>query len=107
MEIMQYQVVLVDLNPTKGSEIQKTRPCLVISPNEMNKYLRTIMVAPMTTSLKEYPTRVPVLHNKKKGAVAMDQIKTIDKSRIVKTFGSITKKEIEHCKRVLKEMLVD
>jgi len=107
MEINQYQVVLVDLNPTKGSEIQKTRPCLVISPDEMNKYLRTIIVAPMTTSLKKYPTRVPLVHNKKKGAVAIDQIRTIDKSRIVKTFGSISRKEIEHCKRVLKETLVD
>jgi mRNA interferase MazF len=82
MEIKQYQVVLVDLNPTRGSEIQKTRPCLVISPNEMNKYLQTIIVAPMTTSLKNYPTRIPVVHNKKKGAVAIDQIRTIDKSRI-------------------------
>ena len=107
MEIKQYQVVLVDLNPTRGSEIQKTRPCLVISPNEMNKYLQTIIVAPMTTSLKNYPTRIPVVHNKKKGAVAIDQIRTIDKSRILKTFGTITKKEIELCKRVLKETLVD
>ena len=107
MEIKQYQVVLVDLNPTKGSEIQKTRPCLVISPKEMNKYLRTIIIAPMTTSPKVYPTRVPILHNGKKGAAAIDQIRTIDKSRIVKTFGLITKKEIVNCKRVLKETLVD
>jgi mRNA interferase MazF len=107
MEIKQYQVVLVDLNPTRGSEIQKTRPCLVISPNEMNKYLQTIIVAPMTTSLKNYPTRIPAVHNKKKGAVAIDQIRTIDKSRIIKTFWTITKKEIELCKKVLKETLVD
>lgn len=107
MEIRQYQVVLVNLNPARGSEIQKTRPCLVISPNEMNKYLQTVIVAPMTTSDKIYPTRIPLMHNKKKGAVAIDQIRTIDKSRVVKTFGIITNKEIEHCKKVLKETLVD
>lgn len=106
MEIRQYQVVLVNLNPARGSEIQKARPCLVISPNEMNKYLQTIIVAPMTTSDKIYPTRIPLVHNKKKGAVAIDQIRTIDKSRVVKTFGIITTKEIEHCRRVLKETLV-
>ena len=67
MELKQYQVVLVNLDPTIGSEIQKTRPCVVISPNEMNKYLQTIVVAPMTTASKRYPTRVEVKHGRKKG----------------------------------------
>ena len=66
MELKQYQIVLVNLDPTQGSEIQKTRPCLIISPNEMNKYLQTIVVAPMTTSSRPYPTRVEVKHNNTK-----------------------------------------
>ncbi len=65
MELKQYEIVLVNLNPTVGSEIQKTRPCIIISPNEMNKYLRTIVIAPMTTSSKSYPTRVEIKHNGK------------------------------------------
>ena len=79
MEIVQYAIVLVNLDPTLGSEIQKTRPCLVVSPNEMNKHLNTIIIAPMTSSLKEYPTRVAVNHNSKKGMIALDQIRTVDK----------------------------
>ena len=107
MEIEQYQIVLVNLNPTKGSEIKKTRPCLVISPDEMNRFLRTIIVAPMTTADKSYPTRVKITHNKRKGSVAMDQIRTIDKSRIIKVLGEISEKEKVNCKAVIKEMLVD
>jgi mRNA interferase MazF len=107
MDIRQYQIVLVNLDPTKGSEIQKTRPCLVLSPNEMNKHLRTIIIAPMTTADKAYPTRVPMMFKKKKGAVAIDQIRTIDKSRIIKQLGSISVKEIAKCKSTIKETLVD
>ena len=107
MEIIQYSIVLVNLEPAKGREIRKTRPCLVISPDEMNKFLKTVIVAPMTTSEKKYPTRVAVRHNRKKGAVAIDQIRTIDKGRIIKVLGKISKKEIENCKSVIREMLVD
>ena len=82
MELKQYSIILVNLDPTVGSEIKKTRPCVIISPDEMNKYLNTIVVAPMTTSLKKYPTRIPVKHNDKEGMVAIDQIRTIDKKRI-------------------------
>ncbi len=89
MEIKQYQIVLVNLDPTIGSEMKKTRPCVVISPDEMNKYLRAIVVAPMTSSSKSYPTRVEVKHNKKKGWVVVDQIRTIDRKRIVKLFNSL------------------
>lgn len=106
MDITQYGIVLVNLDPTKGSEIKKTRPCLVISPDEMNKHLCTVVVAPMTTSGKDYPTRVNIMHNSKKGAVAMDQIRTIDKSRIIKSIGSITDEEINRCKAVIKETYV-
>ena len=107
MEIVQYAIVLVNLAPTLDSEIQKTRPCVVVSPNEMNKHLNTIIIAPMTSSLKEYPTRVAVNHNSKKGMIALDQIRTVDKKRILKILGKLNKTEIQSTKKVLKEMLVD
>ena len=107
MEIVQYAIVLVNLDPTLGSEIQKTRPCVVVSPNEMNKHLNTIIIAPMNSSLKEYPTRVAVNHNSKKGMIALDQIRTVDKKRILKVLGKLNKTEIQSTKEVLKEMLVD
>jgi mRNA interferase MazF len=107
MELKQYQVVLVNLDPTIGSEIQKTRPCVVISPNEMNKYLQTIVVAPMTTASKRYPTRVEVKHGRKKGWIVLDQIRTVDKIRIVKCYNLLSDKEILKVKAVLKEAYVD
>lgn len=107
MEIKQYIITLVNLDPTVGSEINKTRPCVIISPNEMNKYLRTVIIAPMTSQTRDYPTRVAVKHNNKKGWIALDQIRTIDKARIVKTLDTLTTKEIEKLKLVLKEMLID
>jgi mRNA interferase MazF len=107
MDIKQYFVVLVNLDPTIGSEIKKTRPCVILSPDEMNIYLKTVVIAPMTTNLKKYPTRVSVNHNNKKGMIALDQIRTIDKSRIVKVFEKLTATEANHCKKVLKETFVD
>ena len=107
MDLKQYAIILVNLDPTIGSEIKKTRPCVIISPNEMNKYLRTIVLAPMTTNLKKYPTRVSIKHNGKKGMVAIDQIRTIDKTRIIRVFESLTQTEIEKCKEIIKETFVD
>ena len=107
MELTQYTIVLVNLDPTMGSEIKKTRPCVIVSPNEMNKYLNTIVIAPMTTNLKQYPTRVLVKHNNKKGMIAIDQIRTIDKVRIVKKFNQLTQSEIQRCKDVIRETFVD
>ena len=107
MELKQYSIVLVNLDPTIGSEIKKTRPCVIISPNEMNKYLSTIVLAPMTTNLKKYPTRVSVKHNGKKGMIAIDQIRTVDKTRIIRVFKNLAKSEIEKCKDVIKETFVD
>ena len=107
MELKQYHIVLVNLEPTMGSEIKKTRPCVIVSPNEINKYLRTIVVAPMTTNLKNYPTRIKVKHNGKNGMVAIDQIRTIDKSRIIKKFDQLTKSEIQKCKDIIRETFVD
>ena len=107
MEITQYQIILVNLDPTIGSEIKKTRPCVVISPNEMNKYLRTIVIAPMTTSSKSYPTRVKIKHNNKTGWIVLDQIRTIDKQRIIKGLGQLTGFAIKKTKSVIKETYVD
>jgi mRNA interferase MazF len=107
MEIKQYTIILVNLDPTIGSEIRKTRPCVVLSPNEMNKYLQTIVIAPMTSNIKKYPTRVPVNYNNKNGMIAIDQIKTIDKIRIIKILDTLSITEISMCKSVLKETFVD
>lgn len=103
----QYSVVLVNLDPTIGSEKKKTRPCVIVSPDEMNRYLKTIVLAPMTTRLKEYPTRVPVIINGEESMIAIDQIRTIDKSRIIKTLGTLAPSEIENCKQIIRETFVD
>jgi mRNA interferase MazF len=107
MELNQYTIVLVRLSPTIGSEIQKTRPCLILSPNQMNTTLNTVVVAPMTTTNKRYPTRVAVRFQNKDGFIALDQIRTIDKSRIAKAFESISSAKQKKVKSVLQEMLVD
>lgn len=107
MDLKQYAIVLVNLNPTIGSEIKKTRPCVIISPDEMNTHLHTIVVAPMTTNLKKYPTRVSSKHRGKKGMIAIDQIRTIDKKRIIKVFNRLSETEIIECKNVIKETFVD
>ena len=84
-----FDVYLTNLNPTVGSEIQKTRPCLVISPDEMNRHIRTVIIAPMTTADKDYPTRVSCTFKNKKGQIVLDKIRTIDKTRLVKKLGTI------------------
>ena len=101
MDLKQYQIVLVNLDPTIGSEMKKTRPCVILSPNEMNKYLQTIVIAPMTSNSKSYPTRVPVKHYKTKGWVVIDQIKTIDRQRIVKILDHLSEKEIYNVKTTI------
>lgn len=107
MKIVQYEIVLVNLDPTIGSEMKKTRPCVIISPNEMNKHLQTIVIAPLTSSSKPYPTRVEVQQDEIKGWVVLDQIRTIDRTRIVKRLGNLTTSEIEMVKSVIKETYVD
>lgn len=107
MDLNQYQIVLVNLDPTIGSEIKKTRPCVIISPDEMNKYLRIIVVAPMTTTSKKYPTRIEVKHDRKIGWIVIDQIRTIDKQRIIKVLGRLSKPEVKEVKSVIKETFVD
>ena len=89
MVINRFDVYLINLDPTVGSEIQKTRPCLIISPDQMNRHIRTVIVAPLTTSGKDYPTRISCKFKKKKGQIILDQIRTIDKTRLIKKLGSV------------------
>ena len=105
--VNQYEVYLINLDPTVGHEIKKTRPCLVISPDEMNHNIDTAIIAPMTTKSHSYPTRVKVRFDNKEGWIVLDQIRTVDKIRLVKQLGKISKNEISEVKRVIKEMLVD
>ena len=107
MELTQYEIVLVNLDPTIGSEMQKTRPAVILSPNEMNKYLNTVVIAPMTSSSKSYPTRVEVNHNKTKGWIVLDQIRTIDRQRILKKLDKLTDKDIKKVKNIMKETFID
>lgn len=107
MVVAQYDVFLINLDPTIGHEIKKTRPCLIISPNEMNEFIGTVIVAPMTTKSRSYPSRVKTTFNKKSGFIVLDQIRTIDKQRLVKRLGKINIEAISSVKHVLREMLVD
>ncbi len=104
MEIKRFQVYLVNLDPTIGHEIKKTRPCLVISPNEMNEHIGTIIVAPMTTKGRNYPTRIKCSFQDKKGQVVLDQIRTVDKRRLVKKLGTINSKAQNSVLNILQEL---
>lgn len=101
--VKQFEVYLINLDPTTESEIKKTRPCVVISPNEMHG-LNTVIIAPMTSTCKPYPTRVPVSFEKKEGFIVLDQIRTIDKSRLVKLLGKIEKETAQNLLSTLQEM---
>ena len=104
MVISRFEVHLVVLDPTIGREIRKNRPCLVISPDEMNHNIRTTIVAPMTTKGYAYPTRVPCRFGGKSGQVVLDQIRTVDQSRLVKKLGSIDARTAQRVLNVLQEM---
>lgn len=99
-----FDIVLVNLDPTVGGEIQKTRPAMIVSPEEINRHLKTVIIAPMTTTLRSFPTRIPLTFQGKKGEIALDQIRTIDKSRITKTLGRGTKKTCDSTIQILQEM---
>lgn len=107
MNITQYALVLVNLEPTIGSEIRKTRPCVVLSPDEMNQFLRTLVVAPVTSTTKNYPTRVRLKHPKVTGSIAIDQIRTIDRQRVIRVLGKLSPAAIAECKAVIREAYVD
>lgn len=104
MVVSRFEVFLVRLDPTEGHEIRKTRPCLVISPDEMNHHSGTVIVAPMTTAGRDYPTRVPIQFRRKKGQIVLDQIRTIDKSRLLKKLGKIDEISAGKVLNVLGEM---
>lgn len=104
MVVKRFDVYLVNLDPTVGSEIKKTRPCLVVSPDEMNRFIRTVIVAPMTTKGAQYPTRVPCKFQGKQGQVVLDQIRTVDKARLVKRLGKLGPQTSAEVLSVLGEM---
>ena len=98
------QIWFVSLDPTQGSEMRKTRPCLVISPDEMNRHLRTILIAPMTTAERPYPTRVSLVFQGKRGQVALDQIRAVDRQRLVRRIGKVSSATAHAVSAVLIEM---
>ena len=102
--IKRFEVWLVTLDPTQGSEIQKTRPCLIVSPNEMNDWLRTVIAAPMTTAKRPYPTRVAIRFDNKDGQVALDQLRCIDKTRLVERLGKAPEDACQAVSDTLVEM---
>ena len=107
MEVRRFDVFLVNLDPTVGSEIKKTRPCLVVSPDEMNRHIATVIVAPMTTKGRPYPTRVACEFHNKKGQIVLDQLRTVDKIRLVKKLGRIGPKTQEVVLSILGEMFAE
>ena len=98
------EVYLVRLDPTEGHEIRKTRPCLVVSPDEMNRHTATVIVAPMTTKGRSYPTRGPVRFQRKTGQIVLDQIRTVDKTRLVQRLGKIDEATTQQVLTLLGEM---
>ncbi|GHT77075.1 mRNA interferase [Bacteroidia bacterium] len=106
-KINQYEVFWVNLDPTQGSEMAKIRPCVVVSPNEMNDYLKTVIIAPLTSTLKPLPSRIKVFFDRQDEMVALDHIRSISKSRIINPIGKLQASEIQKIKDVIQEMFVD
>ena len=107
MVVKRFEVYLVNLDPTVGSEIQKTRPCVVVSPDEMNRHINTVIVAPMTAHGRSYPTRVPCRFQGKDGQVVLDQLRTVDKLRLVKRLGRVSPAAQKDILAVLAEMFAE
>jgi mRNA interferase MazF len=103
--VNRFEVYLVSLDPTVGSEIRKTRPCLIVSPDEMNRHIRTVIVAPMTTKGRAYPTRVRCRFGRKTGQIVLDQLRTVDTTRLVRKLGQIGKRTGGEVLAVLQEMV--
>ena len=104
MEVKRFDVFLTNLDPTTGHEIKKSRPCVVISPDQMNQHISTVIIAPMTTTIRNYPTRVNCIFQNTKGQVVLDQIRTVDKIRLTKKLGKIQKRTQENIVSILQEM---
>ena len=107
MVVKRFEVYLVSLDPTVGAEIRKTPPCLVISPDEMNRHIKTVIVAPMTTKGRSYPTRVPCEFDGKEGQVVLDQLRTVDKTRLVKRLGKVDQQTQKKVLQILAEMFAE
>ena len=107
MVIKQYEVYLISLDPTLGHEIKKARPCIIISPDEMNKNISTVIIAPLTTQSHFYPTRIPLKFAGKDAWIVLDQLRTVDRGRLIKKLGEIEQVIINQVKSIIKEMLVD
>jgi mRNA interferase MazF len=107
MVAKRFEVYLINLDPTIGREIKKTRPCLIISPDEMNRHIATVIVAPMTTKGRSYPTRIPCEFQEKQGQIVLDQIQTVDKSRLVKKLGQIDSATQKAVLALLAEMFAE
>ena len=107
MVVKRFEIYLVNLDPTVGREIKKTRPCLIVSPDEMNRHIATVIIAPMTTKGRNYPTRVSCKFEGKRGQVILDQLRTVDKKRLVKKLGRIDKKTQQLVLSTLAEMFAE
>jgi mRNA interferase MazF len=107
MVVKRFDVYLINLDPTVGDEIQKTRPCLVISPDEMNRYIGTVMIAPLTTKGRPYPSRVTCYFQDKEGQIVLDQIRTVDKTRLLKRMGQLELMAQKEVLAVLAEMFAE
>lgn len=107
VKIHQYEVYWISLDPTQGSEMAKTRPCVVVSPDEMNEFLKTLIIIPITSTIKTYPWRIPCIIANRQGSIATDQIKVIDRARIGSKIGKLSKSEIIFLKDALHKMLID
>jgi mRNA interferase MazF len=103
-QVRAYEVYLVDLDLTRRSEIQKTRPCVIVSPDEMNRHIRTVIIAPMTTTRRDYPSRVNLTFQRKQGQVVLDQIRTVDKARLVRQLGVLPEARAREIAGILQEM---
>ena len=105
--VEQYGIYWVELNPTKGSEMAKTRPCAVVSPEDLNAYLSTVIIVPITSTIRNYPFRIGCHVSGRAGEIAADQIRAIDKCRLKKQIGKLSENEIEDLQDVLKRMLCE
>ena len=106
-DFQQYEVYWISLDPTQGSEIAKSRPCVIVSPNELNQFLRTLIIIPITSTVKKYPWRVACTVSGRGGSIAADQIRAVDKTRLGSKIGKISKKEVIALKEVMQKMLVN
>ncbi len=107
MVIKQYEVYWISLDPTHGSEISKTRPCVVVSPDDLNRSLRTVVIIPITSTMKKYPWRIDCTVQNKNGSIAADQIRVVDKTRLSSKIGGLSLQEIKQLKQILHEMLIE